>query len=152
MNLISVIKLAKSLMDEHGLTKNGWVFKFDNSKKRFGCCNYTRKKISLSKDLCVLNSEHDVKDTILHEIAHALVGHSHGHDNVWKQKALSIGCNGERCYSSENVMQPDSKYFAICSGCGYEHKKHRAPRKNASCGFCSGGKYNSNFKLNYQLR
>lgn len=150
MNIISVIKLAKSLMDEHGLTKDGWRFKLDNSKRRFGCCNYTYKEISLSKELSTLNSEHHVKDTILHEIAHALVGHRHGHNNVWKEKALSIGCNGERCYSTREVNQPDAKYVAVCVGCGHEHKRHKAPKKTSSCGMCSGGKYNPNFKLNYK--
>lgn len=32
------------------------------------------------------------KQVLLHEIAHALLGPDHGHDQVWKDKALQIGC------------------------------------------------------------
>ena len=38
------------------------------------------------------NSE-DIKDTVLHEIAHAIVGGSHHHDNVWKACCNKIGCS-----------------------------------------------------------
>jgi SWI/SNF-related matrix-associated actin-dependent regulator 1 of chromatin subfamily A len=44
----------------------------------------------------MLNSteEQQFKDTILHEIAHAIVGPHHGHDEVWRGKAVEIGCTG----------------------------------------------------------
>ena len=35
-------------------------------------------------------------DTILHEMAHALVGQVHGHDAVWQAQVL--GCSGRRCH------------------------------------------------------
>lgn len=41
------------------------------------------------------NSE-DIKDTVLHEIAHAIVGGRHHHDNVWKACCNKIGCRAER--------------------------------------------------------
>lgn len=33
-----------------------------------------------------------MRQALLHEIAHALVRPGHGHDQVWKDKALQIGC------------------------------------------------------------
>ena len=43
------------------------------------------------------STEENVKNTLLHEIAHALAGHEHNHDEVWKATARSIGCDGCRC-------------------------------------------------------
>jgi len=64
--------LAVTLMQQHGLV--GWTFKFDHARRRFGCCNFTRRTISLSRPLTFLNDDAEVRDTILHEIAHALAG------------------------------------------------------------------------------
>jgi hypothetical protein len=33
-----------------------------------------------------------VKNSILHELAHVLVGKGHGHDEIWFRKALDLGC------------------------------------------------------------
>lgn len=63
--------LAELWIEHHNLV--GWSFEFDNAQKRFGCCNFNKKRITLSRILTTLNSEAEVEDTILHEIAHALV-------------------------------------------------------------------------------
>ena len=65
------IELAEELMREHRVPRE-WSFGFDRSKVRFGKCDYRRKRISLSSHLVDLNDEYSVRDTILHEIAHAL--------------------------------------------------------------------------------
>lgn len=151
MELSVAQELAINLMEKHGLIDKGWQFEFDNARRRFGVCRFRNKRIGLSKNLVNLNDEAKVKDTILHEIAHALVGSKHGHDWVWRRKAIEIGCNGERCYNSKEVNMPQSKYIAECNGCGYTHKKHRTPKKSSSCGKCSGGRYNPTYKLEWKL-
>jgi predicted SprT family Zn-dependent metalloprotease len=137
MNLLVAEKLALNLMKQHGLTNIGWSFEFDNAKRRFGCCDYRTKTISLSRDLVKLNDEPKVENTILHEIAHALVGRNHGHDNVWKQKAIEIGCDGNRCYSNDDTNIVQGKYKATCPKCNHVHHKHRKPKNQSSCGKCS---------------
>lgn len=148
MNLNDAKKLANELMLKHGLVY--WAFGFNNAKRTFGICNFTRKRIELSKPLTELNDVEKVKDTILHEIAHALTP-GHGHDSVWKRKALEIGSNGDRCFSSKVVKTPESKYIADCVGCNRTFKKHRTPKKSQSCGICSGGSYDPRYKLNWIL-
>ena len=64
-------RLALGLMREHRVPGD-WLFEFDRSKVRFGRCHYGRKEISLSRHLVELNDEAEVRETILHEIAHAL--------------------------------------------------------------------------------
>jgi predicted SprT family Zn-dependent metalloprotease len=148
MDLSKAETLAKELIKQHGLNEAGWIFKFDNAKRRFGSCRYRSRIITLSKHLTELNDENRIRNTILHEIAHALTP-GHGHNWIWKAKALEIGCDGDRCYSGKVVSTPESKYIAICKGCNYTHKKHRKPRATSSCGNCSGGRYNENYKLNF---
>ena len=155
MKLFEAKQLATQLMDKHGLLTNGWYFHFDSAKRRFGCCHYGHKRISLSRELVELNDEARVKNTILHEIAHALVGRGHGHDHVWRAKAIEIGCDGQRCYSSHKVETPESRYIATCSNCGHIHKRHKMTNtlkySNISCGKCSGGRYNPTYKITYVL-
>lgn len=98
MRLDAAATLARRLMDEHGLTD--WDLVFDNAKTRAGVCRPGRREIGLSQPLTKLHADDEVRDTILHEIAHALVGAEHRHDAVWRQKAVEIGSSGERCVSS----------------------------------------------------
>ena len=126
--------LALNLMREHRLLTMGWKFKFDRAVRRAGRCSFTRKIISLSAPKVLINEEHLIKNTILHEIAHALVGSGHGHDHVWKAKAKEIGCTGERCSSGYTRIQ--GKYIGTCPS-GHIHHKHRKSKIEQSCGICS---------------
>src|SRR5579863_215702 len=74
MNIQDAQHLAISLMTKHGLQnwdrpETVWGFIFDRAKTRAGCCHYRRHQISLSKHYVALNTEADVRNTILHEIA-----------------------------------------------------------------------------------
>ena len=70
MNAINALALLKESMATHGLVE--WNAQLDNSKRRFGVCKPGKKTISVSRPLCELNSDDEVRDTILHEIAYAL--------------------------------------------------------------------------------
>lgn len=149
MKLNEAKDLAISLMKEHRILQQGWKFDFDNAKRRFGCCNYRLKKITLSVFLTELNNFYDVKNTILHEIAHALCP-KQGHNHVWKSKAIEIGCDGQRCYNSKKIETVQGNYIAVCIGCGTTHKRFRKPKRPNSCGHCSGGRYNETYTLNWK--
>lgn len=134
MKLLDAEKLAVDLMNQHGLIEQGWRFKFDRAVRRNGQCNGTKKTISLSSIKVPLNEESVIKNTILHEIAHALVGCRQKHNHIWKQKAKEIGCTGERC--SSGYVAPESKYVGTCPN-GHTHRAHRLRSKPQSCGLCS---------------
>ena len=137
MQLNDAKNLALELMKQHGLLVQGWRFEFDNAKRRLGACKHRGKIISLSNGYVRLNDVSVIRNTILHEIAHALVGAGHGHDYVWRRKALEIGCNGHR--TAKDVSAPESKYEATCPACGHIHKRHRISQNTpkSSCGACS---------------
>lgn len=150
MDLRTTEKLALELMAKHGLDKTIWSFKWDNSKKRFGVCKYSFKSrfdrtiirgiIGLSRHLVELNDEPKVRDTILHEIAHALCP-GQGHNIVWKRKCIEIGAIPIRCYSSKEVETPTMRYQAVCDGCQTLHQKTKIvkPSVKRSCN-CQRGK------------
>ena len=133
MTLEASRKLAEYLMRLHKLPVE-WSFTFDRSKVRFGKCDYRKKQISLSKVLVELNSEDKVRDTILHEIAHALAPCGAGHGPVWRAIAVSIGCNGRRCFGQE-VTRPAPKYRGTCPSCRRVIFRHR--RRTIACGNCA---------------
>ncbi len=160
MNLQDAEKLAKKLIQEHlGLYK--WKFKWTFAKRSFGSCNVKRSTwsdavctIKLSRPLTELNDEARVTNTILHEIAHAIQYDQSGymsHDYKWVEIAKSIGCDGERCYESENVNKPSSKYNLVCGTCGSETPKHRKPSRVKACGKCCREHNNGKFSMDYVL-
>ena len=139
MELRNLYTLARDLMSQHGLGGD-WSLTVDSSKRRFGVCRYTTKTISLSMPLVKLNSEEQVKNTILHEIAHALVGSGNGHGRRWKAQAQMIGAKAERCYGEE-VITPPKKWTATCSNCQRVIKRHR--RTKIACRRCCRGRFNT---------
>jgi SprT protein len=133
MELARAQELADDLLRLHKLSPK-WSFKFDRSKVSFGKCNYAKKQISLSQYLVRLNDENEVRDTILHEIAHALAPRGAGHNSVWRSIALSIGCNGKRCYGAD-VARPAPKFKGTCPSCKVVIYRHR--RTEVACASCS---------------
>jgi len=139
MEIKDALTLGNELLAKHNL--DDWTLKLDNSKVRFGCCKYRKKIISLSKPLVELNSEDEVKDVILHEIAHALVPRGEGHSRVWKEKAISIGCSGDRL-CREEVKQPVGFRRYECPKCKQVVRRHRKMRSGSACDKCCK-KYNN---------
>ena len=124
------IDLATELMAFHGLV--GWRIKLDHARRRAGQCDYTNKTISLSR-LYVRHADIDhIRDTILHEIAHALVGRCHGHDAVWRQKALEIGCTAARCHSLSFAR---ARWVMTCPNGCFSVERHRK-KSGLICASC----------------
>ena len=114
------LELASRLMNEHGLT--GWRVKLDHARRRAGQCDFMAQTISLSRHY-VRHAETDhIRDTILHEIAHALVGPKHGHDAVWRQKAREIGCTANRCHT---LYFSVAKWIMRCPNGCFAVERHR---------------------------
>ena len=106
--------MAERMLDEHGLSEKGWTFRFDNAKKRLGQCQFGPKLITMSRRMADAVDEEEVRQTMLHEVAHALLpsrdiwGHVTGHGPLWKSKARSIGYTGERTARNPHTDGDDS--------------------------------------------
>lgn len=124
MDITHAQELVRGLMDVHGLTD--WRLEFRNFTTTGGRCYYQQKSIALSRKLVPLWDADAVKATALHEIAHALVGHGHGHDDVWRMKLLSIGGDGKRTHSNAVV----ERWRLLCPSCGELGRRARRPARN----------------------
>ena len=122
--------LARFEMDKNGLLD--WRLELDFAKVRAGACHFGENKITFSRNFIKNSDQDDIQDTILHEIAHALVGPQHGHDKVWKQKARELGCSAKRCHSLEFS---NYKWIRFCPNLCWEQKIHRK-NTNLICKRC----------------
>lgn len=129
MDLKHASTLASSLLKNHGLFELGWRVRFDNSTRRFGQCRYRDKMISLSMALVQLNDREQVQETILHEIAHALVGPGIGHGPEWQEMCLVVGCKPIRCYNLDEVSTPKGNWCATCPSCGMTDRRLKRPKR-----------------------
>jgi len=128
----SIHELAIDLLQIHALKT--WSFEFDHSTRRAGCCRYHDRTITLAFELARTGSDDDIRDTILHEIAHALVGRKHNHDAIWKAKAREIGCSGERTH----LLQFSAPRWTVT--CENRCWSHTAQQRNPRliCRNCGG--------------
>ena len=136
-NTVNKVLFYKEYTIEHlkkwGLIEKGWKFALNRGKKMAGCCKYRNKEISISLHHIQNNDENEVKDTILHEIAHALTpGANHG--RAWKIACIKVGANPKRCHDLELVQT--SKYYATCGCEGKRWQYHRKIRRTLFCRNC----------------
>lgn len=126
---------AISLMNLHSLTDKGWRFEISTHKTFVGMCYHDRRVIAYSA--CFLsNSPEEITDTLLHEIAHALVGPGQGHNETWKHMARFIGAKGNRC--AEGVPTASPNYLIKCIPCGWTEERFRLRKSmhSATCATC----------------
>lgn len=87
--------LAEDMLDRFGLAERGWTFDFDNATKREGQCDYAKRRITYSGPILPHRSEEEFRQTMLHEIAHAMTPGA-GHGPIWRAKARQLGYTGKR--------------------------------------------------------
>ena len=124
------LNLATDLMREHGL--DDWRIKLDHARRRAGQCDYNKKEISLSRHYVRYAEMDHIRDTILHEIAHALVGPKHGHDAVWRQQARAIGCTATRCHT---LNFSHARWMMRCPNGCFAVERHRR-KSGLLCATC----------------
>lgn len=133
MNTREAESLVYKYMAKHNLPDE-WLFRWQNKKIALGTCSYNKKEIRLSKWYVELNDLISVRDTILHEIAHALSyvrygSKGIGHGRLWKKVCREIGAT-PKARSKENLAKPQNHYKYIEQCCGDTYKRHRI-RTNA---------------------
>src|SRR3954469_8503976 len=137
MQLDDAARMARELMGEFGLNGSGlfgwgatWEFGWNRRKRSLGLCRYRERRMELSVHFVTANGEGEVRETILHEIAHALAGEKAGHGPKWKAMCGRVGCKPERGAHGGAVM-PRGRSQAACPACGKEYWRHRRPARRA---------------------
>ena len=149
MDALEAADLAADLMAAWGL--DDWCFEFDAAVRRFGHCRFDARTISLSRHLVALNDVDLVRDTILHEIAHARAGPRHGHDATWRRTAVRVGARPDRTFGDE-VASPPPKWVGTCPGCGGRLERHRLLRRTRqlACAACGRGRWHREFVYQWE--
>ena len=138
----AVSKLAQDLMSKHGLA--GWRFQFDHARTRLGACDYRKKVLSLSRHLLTQEDFALVRETLLHEIAHAQVGPGRAHDAVWLAAAQALGIEGDVTYrgAADQEIFPRPRWALVCQHCGTvvaERHRRRMRIEHYACARCGPG-------------
>jgi predicted SprT family Zn-dependent metalloprotease len=131
-----VVRLADELLAEH-LPGKGWTFAFDSAKRRAGACDYSRHRITVSRYLAAKADEEDVRQILLHEIAHALAGHAAAHGPRWRTVARGLGYTGERLHTGP-IADERAPWIGSCAA-GHVHYRFKRPTSPLSCGLCARG-------------
>lgn len=132
MDIGDARQMARELMDEHGLAQ--WTLVLDRAKQRAGVCRYTDRAIGLSRHLTLIHTREQVRDTVLHEIAHAHAGPHAGHGPHWQAAATAIGATPQRCIPTDAGRIPGS-WVGTCPS-GHAIDRHRRPSRVLSCRQC----------------
>lgn len=150
MEISRATELMIELMDQHRLFAQGWTGGWNNRKRALGVCKSRSKSIELSRPLVLVNDEKVIRNTILHEIAHAIAGYDAGHGPMWKLVAIRVGAEPVSCAATANRVLPNAPWQAICTGCGQVVQRFRKPRRIISCGTCCPHVFNSKFQFSFQ--
>lgn len=103
-----------------------YKFGFGSKKRSFGTCYYRTKEIKIH----MYSSQHmkaeQVKDTILHEMAHVIDkeknGYSSGHGRNWKTICYEIGCTAKSSSKSvEDTIRKSNYVMVLVKNNGYEY-------------------------------
>lgn len=125
MNKTQATVLTKTLINKY--LPNDWKFAWNKRRSALGVCSYRKQVIGLSEYLIPFISDEEVKDTILHEIAHALSWIRYGeagHGPAWKQVCLEIGAKPKRCFTGD-LIELESRYKVKCPCCNFSFARHR---------------------------
>lgn len=144
MNISEVASLCRSLLNEHGY---GHIpFEFDRGKVRIAATHFTGRpgvyganrvtKVSMSQHYAVLLTEAEVREAMLHEIAHIKAGPESGHGAAFVLAARSLGIRGTRCMKP--AQSPAGAWTGTCPK-GHTTDMHKAPLRVRSCIKCSRG-------------
>ena len=112
-----------------------WSFGFDNAKTRAGLCNYTAKRITVSKYLAARYEDDEIHQVLLHEVAHAVAGTKAGHGPKWRAIGKELGYEGTRLHDGA-IADELAPWVGHCPT-GHVHYRYKRPARPLSCGKCS---------------
>lgn len=138
MELATAYRETRDLMDLEGLLD--WEFAWTKTTSFFGDCSHAKKLIRLSSTLVLLNDETRVRDTIAHEVAHAVSDKYAKHGPEWKANAVRLGARPKATFNvkAEGVIMPPTAppRYTATHYCGKVFHLRRLPSRPQYCSAC----------------
>ncbi len=100
MKISEAKKMIKRIMVDNDVT--GWKVFFTDDEISAGVTFPYQKVIEYCKPFFIHNGIEACRDTVLHELAHALAPLDRQHGEVWKEKCVEIGAIPEQYLSYDN--------------------------------------------------
>lgn len=107
---------------------------FGRVKYKIECGKCIPEKIEFS-DAVISGDEEFLMDTIKHEMAHYIIlkrtGENHGHDKIWKDEALELGCCPKAYVKNCDIKldREPYRYEVVCDNCGKVIGRYRRRSK-----------------------
>lgn len=134
MTTADVETLARELLAEHmPATADRWRIEWGDAKRLFGVCYPRRRIIRFSRYLIVRASAAEMRNTVIHEVAHAIAGPGVGHGAKWRRIERALGGNGDVRHSIPQEVV-DYKWRTECPN---GHTGYRNRRDRVACGRCT---------------
>lgn len=124
--------MAEKLLAEHGL--GGWTVQWSRARQQAGRCDRKGRVILLSAPLMSVWTPAQARDTILHEIAHALT--TGAHNAEWKRKCAEIGAIPSASWGGRGERVLPGKWRGTCPAGHVVFREYR-PKGRISCSRCS---------------
>ncbi len=113
MKTTTAEKLARELMDSHGL--QDWTFKLDECPSEVWFMQRRDEDDTpVSRHHVAHHTTEQVRETILHEIAHALVPDHVAHGEEWKAMAKAVGAVPKACAGDDHSII-EGPWLVSCS-------------------------------------
>ena len=154
MDLRDAERMAREALDAHGFA--GTPIVWSNARRTFGMWSerwgarewpgspvLLSTRLTLSRPLVRVNDERRVRETVLHEVAHALAGARAQHGPAWRAACARLGIPSEqRCFSSDDATLPPGAFEGRCPTCARKYVRYRRPLASrryhcAKCGYGS---------------
>ena len=150
MSITRAYKMATVLMAAHGVSD--WELRVGNGLREAGSAKSRVNRddglfnqpgtITLSGPLMSLWTEEQQRETILHEIAHALTGPRH--DSRWARACHTLGIPAVRLWGENGEAHAPLPWVGTCPG-GHAHRpRARRPTTEYSCNLCCPGRFDEN--------
>lgn len=124
---------AEREMAKH-IDLNVWSLEFDNAKTRAGVCKHGPKIIGLSRLFIDVSTDEEIMQTLLHEIAHAMVDAKAGHNQKWRDTATSIGYK-HKPLDGREIGERNATWIGQCLN-GHDFYRFKRPATALYCKQC----------------
>jgi len=124
------MRMAAEMQARLGLTD--WEVKIvTGARRRLGQTLYDQKLVTLTAWYVDLNDTSEIRDTLAHEFAHAIVGPGHRHGPKWKAVARSLGATPRA--RATGIKSLPARLIATCEYCSQRFYRERQPRLPRLC-------------------